>query len=87
MMTMEQDHQEEPPRWHAIVDDTLKELAQMATLREMFQPVKRYVDETVERISLWMWVLVGLQILLVLLMLGDFLINLRSTVFVQAAGT
>ena len=76
---MDTEHEE---KWQ-FVDQTLREIAQVSAVRSLFQPVRDYAREIIDRMSWMLGLLVGLQVVIVLLTLGDFILNLRSTIFVQ----
>lgn len=67
-----------------MVDHTLKEMAQIDSVRSILQPARQYVQDVVDRLTWLVGLFVGLQVLLVLLVMGDFLLTLRSTVLVAA---
>lgn len=70
-------------RWRDFIDSTLNDLAQTRAIRDFWTPVRDYLRETVDRLSFLLTCLLGLQVFLVVVILADFLLNLRSVFVVH----
>ena len=70
--------------WRNFLESTLNELSRTQSLRDFMLPLRDYVQNVTESLSFMLTCLVGLQVLLVLIILGDFLLNLRSVFVVTS---
>ena len=64
--------------WGDLIDTTLQDLASTKTVRDYWTPMKDYIQTTIDKLSFLLTCLLGLQVLLVFIIMGDFLLNLRS---------
>lgn len=74
---------ERQTQWQSVLDETLRDIAQVSAVRSLFQPLRDYAEDVIDKLSWTLGLLVGLQALLVLLMLAEFVLTLRSTILVQ----
>ncbi len=82
-MAKEDELSGEEPAWTVFIERAVEDLARTRVLKESWFPLRDYIQSVIERLSFLLTCLVGLQVFLTIVILGDFLLNLRS-VFVLA---